>query len=85
MINCSLFYVVYAYVRASKQYEIIGIYSKEEDARDCIRSYPEPGYVCNIIEQFSMNDIKTILVKERLLALSELLEPFIDRLGDELE
>jgi hypothetical protein len=85
MINRPLFYVVYACIRASEQYEIIGIFSKKEDAMDCTRSYPEPDYACNIIEQLSMNDIKTILVKERLLALSELLEPFIDRLGDELE
>lgn len=81
MMNNTSFYVVHAYVKTSDQYEIMGIFSKKEDADDfMIKSYSEPNYLCSCVERLSMNEIKTVLVKERLLSLSEVLEPFIDRL-----
>jgi len=76
--NDPLFYVVYAYIKASEQFEIVGLFSKKEEADDCLKSYPIPEFAGFCVERLTMNEIKTILVKERLLALSEVLEPIIN-------
>jgi hypothetical protein len=76
--NDSLFYVVHAYIHASEQYEVVGIFSKKEDVDGFIESYDEPDYTCT--QRLSMNDIKTMLVKDRLLSLSDVLESLINEM-----